>query len=86
MHSKVYIPSPLRRFAEGNSVVEVEGGDIQTVLNDLFRKLPDIQQQIMDDKGSLRNFVNVYMTREDRRTRGGMETKVDEGAEIRIIT
>ena len=27
MHSKVYIPSPLRRFAEGNSVVEVEGGE-----------------------------------------------------------
>lgn len=85
MHSKVYIPSPLRRFAEGNSVVEVEGGDIQTVLNDLFRKLPDIQQQIMDDKGSLRNFVNVYINREDIRTQEGLDTKVNEGAEIRII-
>jgi molybdopterin/thiamine biosynthesis adenylyltransferase/rhodanese-related sulfurtransferase/molybdopterin converting factor small subunit len=85
MQNKLFIPSPLRRFTDGNSMVEVEGENIKSVLDDLFKIFPDIQQQILDDKGGLRNFVNVYIDQDDIRTQKGFDTKINEGAEIRII-
>lgn len=85
MLSKLYIPSPLRRFTDGKSSVDVQGGDIQSVLETLFADYPAIEQQIIDDNGELRNFVNVYIDQEDIRTKKGLSTIVKEGSDIRII-
>ena len=59
MSSKLRIPSPLRRFTNGQSELEVHGDNVQNVLEELFDAHPDIKNHLVEDDGSLRNFVNI---------------------------
>ncbi len=85
MASKLRIPSPLRRFTNGESSIDVNGNNIEKVLEELFSAHPDIQGHLVEDDGSLRNFVNIFVEGEDIRQSGGMATKVPDGSDVRII-
>ena len=85
MASKLRIPSPLRRFTNGESSIDVNGINVREVLEELFSAHPDIKGHLVEDDGSLRNFVNIFIEGEDIRQKGGMEAKVLEGSDVRII-
>ncbi len=85
MQSTIHIPSPLRRFTAGNATIEVKGNDIQSVLDELFSHFPDIHRHLMDEQGSIRNFVNIYVDNENIKDKEGLGTVVGTGADIRII-
>ena len=59
--SNLRIPSPLRRFTNGESSIVVHGGNIREVLEELFSAHPDIKGHLVEDDGSLRNFVNIFI-------------------------
>ena len=61
MSSKLRIPSPLRRFTNGQSELEVNGNNVGKVLEDLFNEHPDIKNHLVEEDGSLRNFVNIFV-------------------------
>ena len=42
------IPSPLRRFTDNSSAVEVEADSVATALEQLFTLYPDLKLQVMD--------------------------------------
>ena len=85
MSSKLRIPSPLRRFTNGQSELEVNGNNVRKVLDQLFEAHPDIKNHLVEDDGSLRNFVNIFIEGEDIRQKGGLDAEVKEGEEVRII-
>ena len=85
MASTLRIPSPLRRFTNGESSIDVNGGNVGHVLEELFRAHPDIKGHLVEDDGSLRNFVNIFIEGEDIRQKGGMGAEVVDGSDIRII-
>ena len=85
MASKLRIPSPLRRFTNGESSIEVNGNNIGQILEELFSAHPDIKGHLVEDDGSLRNFVNIFIGVEDIRQKGGMDAKVSDGSDVRII-
>ena len=85
MSSKLRIPSPLRRFTNNQSELEVHGDNVQNVLEELFDAHPDIKNHLVEDDGSLRNFVNIFIDGEDIRQKGGLDAEVKEGEEVRII-
>jgi molybdopterin converting factor small subunit len=64
---KIYIPTPLRQYAEKNSVVDVPGVTVADALDNLTRKYPDLRQNIFTAEGKVRAFVNVYLNDEDVR-------------------
>lgn len=49
-----------------------------------MRALP-ISDLIFDEKGELRGLVNVYVDRQDMRTRDGLETELTGDEEIQIV-
>ena len=59
MASNLRIPSPLRRFTNGESKIEVRGGDIKQILEELFEAHPDIKGHLVEDDGNLRNFKSL---------------------------
>ena len=61
MSSKLRIPSPLRRFTNGQSELEVNGNNVREVLDQLFDAYPDIKNHLVEDDGKLRNFVNIFI-------------------------
>ena len=60
MSSELRIPSTLRRFTDGQSKLEVNSSTVGEVLSELFQVYPEIKNHLIEENGSLRNFVNFH--------------------------
>jgi MoaD family protein len=80
----VKIPTQLRAATGGESEVEVEGGNVGEALDAVFDAYADLRERITQD-GTLRRFVNVYVSGEDIRFQQGLETELEEGDEVTIL-
>jgi len=61
MAVSILIPTPLRRYVGGAKRVEVEALNAEEAVAALVAKSPDLGKQLLDEKGVLRNFVNLYL-------------------------
>ncbi|MSU63686.1 MAG: MoaD/ThiS family protein [Pedosphaera sp.] len=85
MPAKVRIPTPLRKLTNNEELVEVNGGTIGAVITELQVRFPGIKERLLDENGSVRRFVNVYVNEEDIRFLKNQDTPVNNGDEISII-
>jgi len=85
MSAKVTIPTQLRALTEGRAEVEAEGTTVLELIRDLDAKHPLILERVLDESGSLRRFVNIYVDEEDIRFLDGLATSVPDGASVSII-
>ena len=79
------IPGPLRRLSDGQVTVEVDATDLSTAITALDARYPGFKDRLLDEKGELRQFVNVYLNDEDVRLGPGLNAKVSEKDEISIV-
>ena len=79
------IPGPLRRLSDGQNTVEVEAVDLATAIDALDARYPGFKDRLLDEKGELRQFVNVYLNDEDVRLGAGLRAKVQAKDEISIV-
>jgi molybdopterin synthase sulfur carrier subunit len=86
----VRVPSALRRFSDERSIVllELRGSDGLT-LTSVFEALraihPGVCERTLDERGVVRQHVNVFVDGESIRNTGGLGTRVRDGAEVAII-
>lgn len=80
----VRIPTPLRPHASGLDTVEVAGGTVGEVLENLVNAHPSLRERILDGS-ELRRFVNVYVNNEDIRYLDDLTTPVADRDEVAII-
>ena len=85
MAAKVRIPTPLRKLTNEQDVVEVQAATITEAINELQVKFPGIQERLVDEKGDVRRFVNIYVNEEDIRFLQNQHTPLKDGDEISII-
>ena len=85
MSVSVKIPTPLRRVTGGESNVEAAGGNVRELIEDLERQFPGLRDRLCDETGALRRFVNVFIGDEDIRFLEGIETTLEDGAQVSII-
>jgi sulfur-carrier protein len=64
---KVFIPTPLRPFAGGQSTVEISGVTVAEVMSKLTDTHPDLRKHLFTPEGRVRAFVNLYLNDEDVR-------------------
>ena len=81
----VRIPGSLRQQVGGATALEVEGATVRDVLEKLAADHPGIRGRLLDDGGSLRRFVNVFVDDEDIRHRDGLHTPVEPGQRVSIL-
>ncbi len=82
----VKIPAPLRPLTANQSEVAVENAaSVQGALEELSRKYPGIKEKLLDDKGALRRYVNVFRNDEDVRHAQGLATALKEGDRLTIV-
>lgn len=81
----VSIPTPLRALTGQKDSVEVESADVQGMLVALEKAHPGIQERLVDDKGEIRRFVNVYVNGEDVRFLQNQQTPLKSGDEVSIV-
>lgn len=85
MSVSVRIPTILRTYTGGESEVTAEGATLAEVLDDLEAGYPGIKARVLDDEGSLRRFVNVYVGNDDVRFLDDLATPTPDGTQISII-
>ena len=85
MPKKVRIPTPLRKLTNNEELVEVNAATISDAIVELRMRFPGIQERLVDEKGEVRRFVNVYVNEEDIRFLKNRETPLKDGDEISII-
>jgi sulfur-carrier protein len=85
MSARVRVPTILRTYTAGESEVTAEGQTLSDVLDSLDAAYPGIKGRIVDEDGSLRRFVNVYVGNDDVRFLDGLDTAVKDDAQISVI-
>ena len=81
----VRIPTILRTYTGGASEVNAEGTTLAEVLDDLERNHSGIKARVLDETGTLRRFVNVYVGNDDVRFLERLDTPTPDGASVSVI-
>jgi len=85
----VRIPTALRRFSDGRARVSVpthdDGCSLADLLDQLARTCPGVVDRVIDERGSLRRHVNVFIGVDEARHLGGLDAPVPAGTEVSIM-
>ncbi|GAA1998702.1 MoaD/ThiS family protein [Nakamurella flavida] len=85
MSVTVRIPTVLRTYTGGQATVDADGATVADVLADLDTRFPGIAGRVLDERGVLRRFVNVYVDEDDVRFGDGLQTVVPIGSTVAVI-
>ncbi len=81
----IRIPSPMRRYTNGERLVTVSGETLAAAIAELDGKFPGLRERLIDGDGQLHRFVTIFVGEEDARLLGGLATPLDDQAEVSII-
>jgi molybdopterin synthase sulfur carrier subunit len=81
--STVRIPSTMRAAIGGAKDVEISGTTLREVIDGLVAAHPVLGSQLLDAKGELNRFVNVFVNETDARYLDSLDTAV--GASDRVV-
>jgi molybdopterin synthase sulfur carrier subunit len=85
MSVTIRIPTQLRTLTGGAGEVRVDGATVGEALKALDAAHPGMADRLFDEGGSLRRFVNVFLTDEDVRFLEGLATPVADGQTLSIV-
>ena len=60
----VRLRAPLSELAGGRREVDLDGATVAEVLTALERECPDVKGWILDERGSIREHINVFVNKE----------------------
>jgi molybdopterin synthase sulfur carrier subunit len=85
MAVEVRLPTLLRQHAGGDASVSAEGATVGEVFSELVDRYPGLSGQLVDDRGGLHRFVNVYRNDDDIRYLEQLDTKLSDGDVVSIL-
>jgi molybdopterin synthase sulfur carrier subunit len=77
----VCLHGPLRNLAGGRSEQEVAGANVQQLLRGLEDLHPSVAGWILDERGTIRRHINVFVNGE----RGAEQTAVATGDRVEVL-
>jgi molybdopterin synthase sulfur carrier subunit len=77
----VCVRGPLRSLAGGRAEHELEGATVVELLRELELRHPDMSGWILDERGSIRRHINVFVNGE----RGGGATSVRGEDRVEVL-
>jgi sulfur-carrier protein len=80
----VRIPTVLRKHTDGAAKVTASGSTVGEVFDELIAANPGLGDSLLEG-GRVRGFINVYVDDEDIRYIDGLDSPVDEDAEVAIM-
>ncbi len=81
----VRLPGALRDAVGGETKLSADGRTLAEVFADIERRHPGFRERVLDERGRLRTYVNVYIGETDARTQGELDATVPAGAEVMVI-
>ena len=81
----IIIPTPLRKFTNNTAKLQIKGGTIAESIEELTTNFPELKRHLLDDKGQIRTFVNIFVGDQDIRDMQQEQTVVKEDTVVSII-
>ena len=81
----IIIPTPLRKFTNQESRLNVGGNTVKESIDELTLNFPELKKNLIDDDGRLRSFVNIFVGDDDIRDLQQENTVVNADSLISII-
>lgn len=81
----IRIPTPLRGFVDGADEIPVEGNNVREALLELVRRHGDLDRQLFDTDGDLREFVNVFLDDRNIRSLQGLDSPLEQARILNIV-
>jgi len=82
---KVVLPTALARHTDGKKSFDSDAENLLGLLVEFDAKFPALAQNVKDENGKLRRFINVYINDEDIRFLGGESHPFEDGDEVMLI-
>jgi len=83
----IRIPTYLASFAGGRNVLAIAGSPatVAEALTALWKEYPGLRDRIVDEQGTVRQHINIFVGDEAIRFADGLSTKVPADAEVLIV-
>jgi len=81
----VIIPTPLRKFTNNTAKLNIEAGNVEEVLLDLSSNFPDLKKHLLDEKGEIRSFLNIFVGDDDIRDLALGKTPLSQETVVSIV-
>ena len=81
----VIIPTPLRKFTNNTAKLEVNANTVEETVNELTLNFPDLKKHLLDEKGQIRSFINIFVGDSDIRDLQQEKTSVKNDTLISIV-
>jgi len=81
----VFIPTPLRKFTNQASKVEIPGSTVQEVIQGLTSNYPQLQRHLVNADGKVPNFINIFVDDDDIRSLQQEQTAVNPNTIVSIV-
>jgi len=81
----VIIPTPLRKFTNNTAKLNIEAGNVEEVLLDLSTNFPDLKKHLIDEKGEIRSFLNIFVGDDDIRDLALGKTPLSQETVVSIV-
>ncbi len=85
MSVTVRLPAQLRSLTGGLGEIPLEGATVGEVLAALAEAHPEVAARVLDDRGQVRRFVNVFVADEDIRFLDGLATPTPAGEVLSLV-
>jgi molybdopterin converting factor small subunit len=85
MSVTVRLPSQLRTLVGGAGEGPVEATTVREAIVAVDVAYPGIAVRVLDDRGALRRFVNVFVADEDVRFLDGLDTVLEPGQTVSLV-
>lgn len=81
----IVIPTPLRKFTNNSSRLELNAGSVQDLVTELTLNFPDLKKHLLDENGKLRSFINIFVGNDDIRNLQQEQTILKKDSIVSII-
>jgi molybdopterin converting factor small subunit len=79
------VPTPLRAYTAGQSELALQGQTVAELMDDLLLQYPALKPHLVNDQGSLRPFVNLFLGEENVKDLQGLQTPLKTDDRVLLI-
>lgn len=83
--ARIIIPTPLRKFTDNQSSVDIQGVTIKDAVRDLTTLHPSLSRHLLDEQGNIRSFIRIYLGEDDINTLEKEATPIGNESTISIV-
>lgn len=82
---ELFVPEMLRQYCGKARTLDVSGGTVRDVLDEIARAYPALYVNVCDETGAVRKHINIFINDDHMRDRAGLETPVGAGDIVTIL-